>query len=214
MTTARIVTPGEGRASSKGQRTRERIIDAAQSLFAQQGYEGTTLRQVAERAGIREPGLYNHFVGKQALYEMVLYRALQPMAQAVAAQLGGATALRDYTDLPALVTDLMFAQPESAALFQQALHGEADSVGAQLLQKWLSDLFKQGLHSAGLLGASRVQDPVSLAINVIALLNLVTGYFMSQRAFEAMVDGELNDPESVARQKQLLHRVVRAMLIS
>lgn len=214
MTSARLIEPSAGKGSSKGQRTRQRILDAAQRLFAQQGYEGTTLRQVAEQAGIREPGLYNHFVGKQALYEMVLYRALQPMAQAVAAQLEGAVALRDYTDLPAMVTDLMLTQPESAALFQQALHGEADSVGAQLMQKWLSDLFKQGLHSAGLLGASKVQDPANLAINVIALLNLVTGYFMSQRAFQAMVEGDLCDPESIARQKQLLHRVVRAMLIS
>lgn len=199
---------------TKGQRTRERILTAAQTLFARQGYDGTTLRQVADRAGLREPGLYNHFAGKQALYEVVLYRSLQPLAQAVSAQLSEATSLRDYTDLPALITDLMLAQPEAAALLQQALHGERESVGAELLQRWLSDLFKQGLHSAGALGMARVQDPAHVAINVLALLNLVTGYFMSQPAFEAMVDGELSDPENIARQKRLLHRVVRALLIS
>ena len=199
---------------TKGQRTRERILTAAQTLFARQGYDGTTLRQVAKRAGIREPGLYNHFAGKQALYEVVLYRSLQPLAKAVSAQLSEATSLRDYTDLPALITDMMLAQPEAAALLQQALHGEPESIGAELLQRWLSDLFKQGLHSAGTLGMARVQDPAHVAINVVALLNLVTGYFMSQPAFAAMVSGELTDPENIARQKRLLHRVVRALLIS
>ncbi len=199
---------------TKGQRTRERILGSAQTLFARQGYDGTTLRQVAESAGIREPGLYNHFAGKHALYEVVLYRSLEPLAKAVSAQLSEATSLRDYTDLPALITDMMLAQPEAAALLQQALHGERESVGAQLLQRWLSDLFKQGLHSAGSLGMARVQDPAHVAINVVALLNLVTGYFMSQPAFEAMVAGELADPENIARQKRLLHRVVRALLIS
>jgi AcrR family transcriptional regulator len=199
---------------TKGQRTRERIIVAARDLFARQGYEATTLRQVAAQAGIREPGLYNHFASKQALYEVVLYRTLQPLAQAVSAQLSEATGLRDYTDLPALITDLMLARPESAPLLQQALHGGNDSVGSELLQQWLADLFKQGMHSAGILGTSRAQDPAELAINVLALLNLVTGYFMSQRAFAAMTDGEVTDPQNIARQKRVLHRVVRALLIS
>ena len=41
--------------------------DGAEALFARQGYDGTSLRQIAQGAGIKEPGLYNHFSGKQAL---------------------------------------------------------------------------------------------------------------------------------------------------
>jgi hypothetical protein len=48
---------------------------------------------------------------------------------------------------------------------------------------------------------------------VIALFNLTTGYFLSQRAFESMATGDLKSPDNIARQKKLLHRVVRAMLV-
>ena len=76
-------------------------------LFATQGYDGTSLRQIADAVGIKEPGLYNHFASKQSLYEAVLHRALNPMTEALSRQLEEATGLRDYTDLPSIMTDLL-----------------------------------------------------------------------------------------------------------
>ena len=114
--------PEQAPKLSKGQRTAQRILDVAEDLFARQGYEGTSLRQIAGGAGIREPGLYNHFASKQALYEAVLHRALNPMAQVLAAHLGEAPGLKAYTDLPSLMTDILLDHPSIAALFQQAMH--------------------------------------------------------------------------------------------
>ena len=62
---------------SKGQRTREVIIDAAKDLFVEQGYHGTSMRQVAERAGIALGGIYNHFAGKEEIFEAV-FEAYHP----------------------------------------------------------------------------------------------------------------------------------------
>ena len=58
------------------QTTAERILDAAEDLFAQKGYSATSLGDVADRVGIRSPSLYNHFRNKEALYEAVLERLL------------------------------------------------------------------------------------------------------------------------------------------
>jgi len=201
---------------SKGQRTAGRIMDAAEDLFARRGYEGTTLRQIAAGAEIQEPGLYNHFSGKLALYEAVLHRALNPMAEALGAHLNQASGLRDYTNLPSLMTDLLLDHPQIAALFQQAMQGDSESIGNQLIRTWLDRLFKEGILSLGSLGSpgDEEQDQAALAINVIAMFNLTTGYFLSQRAFDTMAEGDLQSPENIARQKRLLHRVMRAMLIS
>jgi AcrR family transcriptional regulator len=201
---------------SKGKLTAQRIMDAAEDLFSRQGYEGTTLRQIAQQAQLQEPGLYNHFAGKLALYEAVLHRALNPMAEALSAHLSQASGLRDYTDLPSIMTDLLLDHPQIAALFQQAMQGDLDSVGNKLVRSWLDELFQKGILSLGGLGASAEDDPdqASLAINVIAMFNLTTGYFLSQRAFDTMAEGNLQAPENIARQKRLLHRVMRAMLIS
>mgnify|MGYP001828406567 CR=1 FL=1 len=198
---------------SKGERTAARILDVAESLFAQQGYEGTSLRQIADGAGLREPGLYNHFSSKQGLYEAVLYRALNPMAEAMAQQLDRASGLRDYTDLPSAMTDLLLVHPQMAALFHQALQGDPDSLGNRLVQGWLDKLFDQGMRSVADMGGVDT-DWETLALNVIAMFNLVTGYVLSQRVFHSLVGGDINDSENVERQKLLLHKVIRAMLIS
>jgi AcrR family transcriptional regulator len=204
---------------TKGERTAQRVMDVAEDLFATQGYDGTSLRQIAEGAGIREPGLYNHFAGKQDLYEAVLHRALDPMARALDNHLQAASGLRDYTDLPAIMTDLLLGHPQMAALFQQALRDDSSSIGSRLVRDWLEKLFSQGMRSMqeldtpGEITASE-QDRATLAINVIAMFNITTGYFLSQQAFASLAEGDLKDPENIARLKRLLHRVVRAMLVS
>ena len=204
----------EGPKQTKGELTAARILDAAEDLFASQGYEGASLRQIAELTGIKEPGLYNYFPGKQALYEAVLYRALNPMAEALSSHLQQASDLRDYTDLPSVMTDLLLDRPQIAALLHQALQGDRDSIGNQLVRDWLEQLFGRGIKSLGELGLAGDQDQAELAINVITLYNATTGYFLSQRAFETMAEGELTDPENIARQKRLLHKIIRAMLIN
>ena len=210
---------------TKGERTARRVMDVAEDLFALHGFEGTSLRQIARGAGIKEPGLYNHFASKQALYEAVLYRALNPMAEALSQRMDNASHLRDYTDLPAVMTDILLEHPQMAALFQQAMQGDAESVGNRLVSEWLERLFDQGMRSmvefsAGderaadeLLEKSN-EERASLAINLIAMFNLTTGYFLSQRAFETMAEGQLTDPDNIARHKQLLRKVIRAMLIN
>ncbi len=58
--------------NSDGQRTRQAILDAALGLFAEKGYFGTSLRDVAGAVGVRESALYNYFPSKEALFEALL----------------------------------------------------------------------------------------------------------------------------------------------
>ena len=204
--------PLEAATPTKGQRTATRLMDRAEELFARQGYEGTSLRQIADAAGIKEPGIYNHFSGKQGLYEAVLHRALNPMAEALSKQLKQAEGLRDYTDLPSLITDMLLEHPQVAALFHQALQGESNSICNRLMLTWLDELFNQGLRSMEDMGGEG--DWETLALNVIAMFNIVTGYVLSQRAFTSMTGGDIRNPVTLKKQKRLLHKVIRAMLIS
>jgi AcrR family transcriptional regulator len=58
--------------NADGQRTRQAILDAALDLFADKGFFGTSLRDVATKVGVRESALYNYFPGKDALFEALL----------------------------------------------------------------------------------------------------------------------------------------------
>jgi TetR/AcrR family transcriptional regulator len=55
----------------------ERILDAAQEVFATYGYQGATIDEVAERAGISKPNLHYYFKRKRDLYLAVLRRTLE-----------------------------------------------------------------------------------------------------------------------------------------
>jgi DNA-binding transcriptional regulator YbjK len=56
-------------ASSGAPQTRERILDVAEALFAERGFAGTSVRDIAASAGLTAASLYNHFDGKEALYD-------------------------------------------------------------------------------------------------------------------------------------------------
>ena len=196
---------------SKGEQTGERILDAAEALFAQRGYEGTSLREITRQAGIKQPGLYNYFENKQALYAAVLDRALAPMADAMQIELSRTKPKEIQTTLAAVMTDILLEHPKMAALFQRALQGEDASIGNRLIRRWLDRLFTQAIDTMQAIGFKDV-DRTDLAIQTIAMFNLTTGYFLSQGIFEMIVGGDITDPDNIARQKKLLDRIVGAVL--
>lgn len=68
--------------SAKGQATRERIVHVATELFAEAGYEGTSIETVLARSGVSRGALYHHFDDKEALFVAVLEAIEARIAQA------------------------------------------------------------------------------------------------------------------------------------
>lgn len=58
--------------SPKGERTRQAIEEAACALFLQNGYHGTSMRQIADQAGLSLGGIYNHFSGKEDIFQALI----------------------------------------------------------------------------------------------------------------------------------------------
>lgn len=52
--------------------TKERILDVALTLFAENGYDGTGVEQIAEKVGIKAPSLYKHFKGKEDIMNALI----------------------------------------------------------------------------------------------------------------------------------------------
>jgi AcrR family transcriptional regulator len=72
---------------TKGERTRQAILEAAYSLFLEQGYAATSVRQIAERANLALGGIYNHFGNKEAIFsELIIdrhpFHQILPLLQA------------------------------------------------------------------------------------------------------------------------------------
>ncbi len=69
---------------TKGERTRLNVMEAAYELFLEHGYAATSMRQVADRAGLALGSIYNHFAGKEAIFrELIIerhpYRTILPI---------------------------------------------------------------------------------------------------------------------------------------
>jgi len=129
------------RPRRKGEITAERILDAAEALFAEHGYAGTTLRDVAERVGIRIPSLYNHFESKDALYAAVLERGVGPVLAMLSELVAsGRDAAREAH---AIVSRVMGQLAKRPALPRLLLH-ETLSGGQRLtpaLRDWIAPTF-------------------------------------------------------------------------
>ena len=196
---------------SKGQKTAQRILDAAEILFATRGFDGTSLRQITQRAGITEPGLYNHFDNKQVLYAAVLDRALRPMSEAMEAHLSD-TSVNTYTELPSIMTDILCEHPRIAALFQLALHGDQNSVGNQLVIQWLDKLLGQGVRTIESAGIDQSVNHKKMVIYTLGLFNLTTGYFLAQPVFGKLTGSDILDRDNIQLQKELLGTINKALL--
>ncbi len=61
--------------------TKQRILDAAEYLFAQDGYRGTSLRAITTRAEVNLAGVNYHFGSKKVLVEEVIKRRILPLNQ-------------------------------------------------------------------------------------------------------------------------------------
>jgi AcrR family transcriptional regulator len=74
-----------------GQQRREQLLGVARGLFAEKGFEATTVEDIAERAGVTRPVVYEHFGGKQGIYAVVVDREVRALTEAIAAPLRNGT---------------------------------------------------------------------------------------------------------------------------
>ena len=91
-----------------GKERRAQLVDVGRKLFAQKGLDGTSVEEIASKAGVSKPVVYEHFGGKEGLYAVVVDREMQRLLDGVTGALTGghprelleqaAMALLDYIE--------------------------------------------------------------------------------------------------------------------
>jgi AcrR family transcriptional regulator len=60
-----------------GKERREQLLDVGRRLFAERGFEGTSIEEIASQAGVSKPVVYEHFGGKEGIYAVVVDREME-----------------------------------------------------------------------------------------------------------------------------------------
>src|SRR5437899_12226956 len=84
---------------------RRRILDAAAAMFAEQGFDGATTREIARRAGVAEPLVFRHFGSKAGLLEGVVVAPLTDFVEEFATR--WQDDMRAHRNLEARVNDFV-----------------------------------------------------------------------------------------------------------
>lgn len=72
-----------------GKERREQLVDIGRAVFAERGFEGTSVEEIAATAGVSKPVVYEHFGGKEGLYAVVVDREMSTMLDMVTGALTG-----------------------------------------------------------------------------------------------------------------------------
>jgi AcrR family transcriptional regulator len=101
-------TPKKPRGRMTGAERREQLIAVARGVFAERGFEGSAVEEIAARAEVSKPVVYEHFGGKEGLYAVVVDREVRDLLERMQNSLTGghprvlleqaALALLDYIE--------------------------------------------------------------------------------------------------------------------
>jgi len=198
--------------TSEGQKTTERILDAAEALFSERGFAGTAMRDIATQVSLNPASIYNHFDGKQALYEAVLERACAPLFALIreAANVPWTTEHTERTI--ALVTEFFAKNPNLARLIaHEALTGGTHM--RQMIAKQLRPIIAEGFTvlKKGFIEKMWTEEEIPFLFS--AFMHITIGPFLLSPIFSIAMESDPFDKETVAKQAAFLRKVSRRLTL-
>ena len=185
--------------ASKGERTAQRIMDVAEELFAERGFDGTTLRDIALGVPLQPPSLYNHFQTKEEIYDAVLARAFEPLLgrlKHIAAE--GPALQGDALIASAMLTMLSERPAVPKLLYRELLSDERATRSAR---QWLKQLAQAAFSLPG------EHDEADKFARFIMGFNMVVGFLAVERGVASEIGLKLKQSEVMDRYLKLLAEV-------
>ncbi len=199
--------------------SRDRILDAAEDLFARRGFSGIGMREVADAVRLGKSSLFHHFKSKAELYAAVVGRILDLFDRRTTAALaaGGDPRARFDRWIDALM-DTFAEHPTSARLLLRSLFEDDELAGTseeeQQADRTLKHLFsrvanllREGMET----GAFRVAN---IQHTLQSLVGLIVYHFASGEFGEEMFGQSLFTPALVRKRKEEVKALLHHGLIA
>jgi AcrR family transcriptional regulator len=139
-----------------GKERREQLLDVGRRLFAERGLEGTSIEEIAARADVSKPVVYEHFGGKEGLYAAVVDREVERFLAMATRLLAGPDTMEKFE--VAAVELLRYIQDNSDG-FRILVRDSNPSSGSGTYASLISDIAGQVEYLLGDVLADRGYDP-------------------------------------------------------
>jgi AcrR family transcriptional regulator len=139
-----------------GKERREQLLDVGRRLFAERGLEGTSIEEIAARADVSKPVVYEHFGGKEGLYAVVVDREVERFLAMATRLLEGEDKMAKFE--VAAVELLRYIQDNSDG-FRILVRDSNPSSGSGTYASLISDIASQVEYLLGDVLKSRGYDP-------------------------------------------------------
>ncbi|KEQ51801.1 TetR/AcrR family transcriptional regulator [Sphingobium chlorophenolicum] len=179
---ARVTDDGADRATrQRGALVRKAMLKAAAQLFAERGFGGTNLRDLADVLGISRPGLYYHFPNKEKILEALIEEVTLSSASRLAdiAQQADRDPEESLRLVMRTVTEWVLENP---VLFRVLDRSEGDmpeelkqrhAVSKRVILDYFTNIIKRGIA----IGKFRPVDPHVAALSIIGMRNWAAWWF-------------------------------------
>ncbi len=165
----------------KIENARQRILDHAARLFAEKGYETSSLAELAERLGLTKPALYNYFASKQELYDAIILATLSGLVETVTTSVVRETSPSARLQRFMLSHARYFETHHDGFVTMLVGFGGMDKLElreeALALRNEHENLLRAILTEGVEKGAFRNVDPVTASRAVLSLLNWMARWF-------------------------------------
>jgi len=159
------------RVRMTGAQRRQQLLDIGRELFGQKGFEATSIEEIAARADVSKPVVYEHFGGKEGLYAVVVDREMQLLLDRFTSALAEPGRPRDLLERAALVL-LDYIEDDTDG-FRVLTRDAPVTSGAGSFSSLIGEVASKVEHLLGRQFDSRGYDPQLAELYSQALVGMV-----------------------------------------
>jgi AcrR family transcriptional regulator len=199
-----------GRIPTRAELTRERILEAAEVLFARRGLTGTRIREIAETAEVNNATIYSYFPSKAELHEAVLERGMRPLLNLM---MEFSASPRDMEAAGKLLRGGMkhlSERPNLSRLIYLEIISEGSYL-AELSRRWLRPLLDPGLTELKKATTSTPWEGHLTPLIITNFLQLSFGHFALTPLFRQLIGADPTSEEWVAHQTRFMVTLLEQM---
>lgn len=198
------------RSQDESKRTQQKILDEGQRLFAQFGYGGVSIREIAKAAGVQHGTVQHHFGSKEGLYDAAVHRYDEELKALIPTLLSNQTELSRAIDQGVdIVFDFLLKRRDWVVLRVRIAIAEDQPGGAESRDSHWIEFIEAILKQNNF--APLDADFGLLIISIEAMLNY---HLLADSHYQALYGKSGNQPSMKKKSKAHLKKMITAMFMA